>query len=175
MTSGENITEIVNLINLYPVAVDTQTWYLFDRVFTQDVRADFGGAAVWTDLAALKSAFAAIHAPFDATQHITTNHQVVVDGDRASCLSYVHGRFIRTVADGGNLFESTGWYDDRLVWNGCGWRICERVCRMQWWGGNPQVLATAPGVKVEQVLDSLKTEAAAGRIGHLGWLAKTAG
>ena len=95
---------IINLVNLYPVAVDTQRWALFDHVFTHDVVADFGGPAAWTDLATLKQAFAAIHAPFDCTQHVTTNHHVALDGDRATCLSYVHGRFFRDV-DGGRMFE----------------------------------------------------------------------
>jgi hypothetical protein len=29
--------------------VDTQQWALFDRVFTDDIAADFGGAAVWNE------------------------------------------------------------------------------------------------------------------------------
>lgn len=164
---AQDITDIGNVINLYPVAVDTQQWQLFDRVFTADASADFGGAAVWQGLEAIKQAFAAIHEPFTATQHVTTNHQVAVEGDAATCLSYVHGRFIRPVPQGGSMFESSGWYDDRLVRTGQGWRIRHRACRMLWWGGNPAVLETMPGVKVEQVLDSLRAEAQAGNIGHV--------
>jgi hypothetical protein len=165
--STEAVVDIVNVINIYPIAVDTLTWNLFDLVFTDDVTADFGGAAKWSDLTSFKEVFAVIHAPFESTQHVTTNHQVVVDGERASCLSYVHGRFIRTVPEGGNMFESGGWYDDQLVRTNQGWRISNRVCRMQWWTGNPAVLETMPGIKVEQVLNSLRGEAAAGTIAHL--------
>jgi hypothetical protein len=167
---NSDIPAIVNVINLYPIAVDTLRWQLFDQVFTPDVMADFGGAAVWHDLASLKQAFEMIHQPFNATQHVTTNHQVVVHGERASCLSYVHGRFIRPVPEGGNMFESSGWYDDQLVRTPDGWRISRRVCRMLWWGGNPAVLETMPGVKVEQVLDTLRAEADAERIAHLAGL-----
>ena len=170
MQEAADIALIVNLVNTYPVAVDTHDWALFDRVFTPDVEADFGGGAAWCGLEPLKQAFAMIHAPFTATQHITTNHQVVVAGERASCLSYVHGRFIRPVPAGGDMFESTGWYEDGLVRTPHGWRIARRFCRMQWWGGNPAVLETAPGVKVEHVLDSLRAEAAGGRLAHLDWL-----
>ena len=164
---ARQIAEIVNVINLYPIAVDSLQWQLFDHIFTQDAHADFGGQAVWDGLAPLKEAFEAIHAPFDATQHATRGHHVAIDGDRATCLSYVHGRFIRTVPQGGSMFESTGWYDDALVHTGDGWRISSRTCRMLWWGGNPAVLETTPGVKVEQVLDSLSAEVRAGRVGHL--------
>ena len=108
------IAAITNVVNLYPVAVDTQSWELLDHVFTPDCYVDFGAPAVWTERASLKLAFDMIHAPFAATQHATRGHHVAVDGERATCLSYVLGRFIRDVP-GGNMFESAGWYDDELV------------------------------------------------------------
>jgi hypothetical protein len=163
---GNDIAEIVNLINFYPIAVDSQRWELFDAIFTADVVADFGGPAVWQGLAPLKAAFEAIHAPFASTQHATRGHHVTMDGDRATCLSYVHGRFIREVPEGGNMFESIGWYDDVLIRAAQGWRISRRSCRTQWWGGNPAVLQTTPDVHVEHALDSLRAEVQAGRILH---------
>lgn len=172
---GQEVAAIVNVINLYPVAVDTQTWRLFDHVFTEDVHADFGGPARWGDLASLKQAFDAIHAPFAATQHATRGHHVAVDDERATCLSYVLGRFIREVPSGGNMFESAGWYDDELVRTPAGWRISKRVCRMLWWGGNPAVLLTSPDVHIEHLLDSLVAEAKAGRLGHLKSLERLLG
>ena len=159
-------TNVIAVLNLYALAVDTQRWDLFNDAFTEDVHADFGGAAVWTTLATLKRDFAAIHSPFNATQHVTTNHNVTIHGDTAHSLSYVHGRFIRQVP-GGNMFESTGWYDDRLVKTRGEWRIVHRVCRMVWWGGNPKVLETVEGIKVEHKLDSLSAEATAGRLAYL--------
>ena len=164
--SSDDIVEIVNVINLYALAVDSLRWDLFDQVFTEDVHTEFGGPAKWDDLASLKRDFAAVHGPFESTQHITTNHQVVVNGDRANSLSYVHGRFIRQV-EGGNMFESTGWYDDQLVRLPAGWRIKFRSCRTVWSGGNPVVLQTLPGISGQQKYDSLSREAAAGHIEHL--------
>lgn len=162
MTKADDIAAIVNCLNLYAIAVDSQCWDLFDQVFTEDASAEFGGAAAWRGRADLKSAFAMIHAPFESTQHVTTNHHVTAEGDQASCISYVHGRFIRAVPKGAPMFESTGWYEDLLVRKPEGWRIARRSCRMQWWGGNPAVLETAPGVKVEPVLNSMKAQAQGG-------------
>jgi SnoaL-like domain len=173
--STQDIVEIINLINLYPVAVDTQQWSLFDQVFTVDARTDFGGGAVFAGLADIKQVFEAIHAPFDATQHVTTNHQVAVDGDRASCLSYVHGRFIRAVPAGEGMFESSGWYDDALVRTPAGWRIALRNCRTIWAGGNPAVLQTTPDVHVETATLSLRSEGREGRLGHLAALMRLHG
>jgi hypothetical protein len=164
--AGSDIAEIVNLVNLYAVAVDSQQWALFDRIFTPDVATDFGGPAAWQDLGSLKQAFAAIHAPFASTQHATRGHHVAVEGDRATCLSYVHAHFIREMPTGGNLFESIGWYDDALIRTADGWRIARRSCRTQWSGGNPDVLRTTAEVNVETVLNSLRDEVRAGGIGH---------
>jgi hypothetical protein len=163
---GNDIIEIISLVNLYAIAVDTRRWDLFDEIFTSDVHADFGGGAKWSDLPSLKRDFAVVHQPFEATLHVNTNHQVVVHERQANCISYVHGRFTRQVP-GGTLFESCGWYDDVLVQTPEGWRIKARSCRSVWAGGNPVVLQTMPGITGEQQLDSLSREAAAGRIAYL--------
>ncbi|MFV8816709.1 nuclear transport factor 2 family protein [Haliea sp. E17] len=154
---------VVHTTNLYATAVDTLQWALFDQVFTPDISIDFGGGAVWSGLEPLREAFAAIHAPFTATQHITTNHTVTIEGDRAHCFSYVLGRFIRDVGEGGNMFESGGWYDDTLVRDGQNWLIARRICRSIWVNGNPQVLATGPETGIPELF-SPAAEAAAGRV-----------
>jgi ketosteroid isomerase-like protein len=168
---AQDFAAIVNVINLYAVAVDTQKWDLFDRVFTDDATTDFGGPVAFSGLATIKATFAAIHEPFSSTMHVTTNHHVEVSGSTASCLSYVHGRFLREVPGEGGMFESTGWYDDLLVRAGEDWRIQRRSCRTVWWGGNPAVLQTTPDVHVEPSLNSLRTDARAGSLGHLRRLA----
>ena len=97
---------IIDAVSLYTVAVDSQTWELFDQAFATDVRVDFGGPTQWHDLASFKRDFAAVHAPFKATQQSTSNHRVLVDGDRGYCLSCVRAMFIRDVSEGGHLFEA---------------------------------------------------------------------
>ncbi len=154
---------VVHTTNLYATAVDTLQWALFERVFTPDISIDFGGGAVWSGLGPLCEAFAAIHSPFKATQHITTNHTVAVDGDRAHCFSYVLGRFIRDIGQGDEMFESGGWYDDTLVRHGEDWLISNRVCRSIWVKGNPAVLATGPETGIPELF-SPAVEAAAGRL-----------
>ena len=165
-----DFSAIVNVINLYAIAVDTQQWSLFDQVFTDDATTDFGGPAAFSGLVSIKEVFAAIHEPFASTMHVTTNHHVALTGSTATCLSYVHGRFIRDVGEDGNMFESSGWYDDALVQIGGQWRIKRRSCRTVWWGGNPAVLQTTPDVHVEPELNSLRIAAQAGSLGHLGGL-----
>lgn len=168
--TGNPVPDIVNLVNLYAVAVDSRQWQLFDQVFTADAVTDFGGGAAFSGLETIRQLFAAIHEPFDSTLHVTTNHHVRANGTTATCLSYVHGRFLREVDEGGTMFESTGWYDDALILTGDGWRIASRKCRTVWWGGNPRVLQTDPNVHVETVLNALHRDADAGEVGHIARL-----
>ena len=75
---------IIELINLYAFALDTAQWDLFDRIFTEDVTADFGPAsALWRDLASFKRAFGEFHATLDNYQHTMMGHLVHVNGDTA--------------------------------------------------------------------------------------------
>jgi ketosteroid isomerase-like protein len=166
----DDFDAICNTVNLYPVAVDTLTWSLFDRTFTEDCLVDFGEPAVFEGLENLKAIFDVIHRPFKATQHFTSNHQVTVSGDTATCITYVRGVFVREMPEGGNMFESTGWYDDVLVRTPDGWRISKRMCRMSWWGGNGDVIRTSPEAGPPEETDSLSAEAAAGRLAHLNAL-----
>jgi hypothetical protein len=162
--SGQDGFDIMTVVNTYPIAVDSLSWVLFDRVFTSDVVADFGGGAKWRDLEAMKRDFDIIHKPFKTTQHFTGNHVITVDGDAAHCLSYVRARFVRDVDAVEEMYEAQGWYDDALVRTAEGWRIRHRVTHSSWTGGNRKVLETMPGVAGEQVLTPLSGEAAAGEV-----------
>jgi hypothetical protein len=161
---GDDIAQIVNVINTYAVAVDAHRYELFERVFCDDIRCDFGGGASFNDRQTLSSVFAQIHAVFDATQHITSGHAVTVSGDRAKCLSYVSARFRRDIDDVPCVFESTGWYDDLLVRTSGGWRIKDRTSRMVSYGGDIRVMQAMPGIDTDYRLLALSAEDRAGRV-----------
>lgn len=159
--------DIIQLINLYGFAVDTQRWDLFDQVFTGDVDADFGGSAHWRGLEQWKGDFAAFHAPFDATQHVMTNHQVRVSEGESHSFTYGQWRLVRHAAQGSPLWDGSGWYDDEWVRTPAGWRCRKRVCRVVWSTGNDRVKETIPGVTFDNVFDSMTAEAAAGSLSFL--------
>ena len=169
MSDKELIRE---LVNLYGLAVDSQQWDLFDRIFTDDVDADYSETAHWRDLATFKRDFAAFHDPFDSTQHCMMNHLVNVDGDAAQALTYGTWRLVRKAVDGMPLWDGSGWYDDVLVRTDAGWRIKHRICRIVWWVGNPQVNESIPGVKFELDTTVLRREGEAGRVRYLNAIAK---
>lgn len=162
--SANDVAAVVNVVNLYAMALDSHRYSLFTQVFTEDVRCDFGGGVEFNGREALATAFQAIHAGFSATQHMVCGHVVTVDGDTAHCASYVHARFKRGLASGEGVFDSSGWYDDVLVRTADSWRIKDRTSRMVTALGELEVMAAMPGVKPEFALLSLAAEADAGRV-----------
>lgn len=160
--------EITNLLNFYALVLDTAQWPLFDHVFTANVKVDYGPTMNWQDLASFKRDFGGFFDTLDASQHIITNHQITRDGDRAAAITYGNWRLIRHVPEGGgDLWEGTGWYDDRLVRTPQGWRIADRICRVLWWTGNPRVCEAIPGSRYDPGLTSMRGEAATGRLRYL--------
>ncbi|MEM6109999.1 nuclear transport factor 2 family protein [Mycobacterium sp. 050272] len=170
--TDSDVTAITQLVNLYGLAVDSQRWELFDRIFADDVDADYGPASRWGDRERFKSEFATFHDPFDSTQHTMSTHVVQVDQDRAHSFCNGGWRLVRKAVDGNSLWEGSGWYDDALVRTPVGWRITHRVCRITWWTGNPFVNETVPGVRFDLATTVLRREADAGRVGILGAVLK---
>jgi hypothetical protein len=170
----EDKVEIVDVLNLYGLALDAHRWDLFDLVFTKDVVAEFGPAgAAWRDLEVFKSAFAEFHRTLDSHQHTMMGHVVKVDGDTAHAFSYGNWLLVRHAAEGGPTWLGTGWYDDTLVKTEAGWRIDHRVCRLQSWSGNPLVPEPTGDQNPDMNLNVLHRASDAGQIGVLNAFTKT--
>lgn len=168
--TADDAEAIKTTVNLYGFALDAQRWDLFDQVFTPDVDADYGETSHWTSLEQFKSDFAAYHDPFDGHQHSMMGHLVNVTGDTGYAMTYATWRLLRRGLPGGSFWEGTGWYDDVLVRNGGRWLIKSRICRIIWWGGNPQVAETVPGVRFSMPLTAIREEARLGRVRYLASL-----
>jgi hypothetical protein len=165
--TDSDVVAITQSVNLYRLAVDSQRWELFDKIFAVDVDADYGPTSHWTDRAQFISDFAAFHEAFDSTQHTMSTHVIHVDADRAHSFCNGGWRLVRKAADGNPLWDGTGWYDDTLARTPDGWRITRRICRITWWTGNPFVNETIPGVRFDLATSVLRHEADAGRVGIL--------
>ena len=165
--SDQDTASIIRTLNLYALAMDTQRWDLFDRIFTEHVDADYGETSHWTSRAQFKADFGAFHELFDATQHVMTNHLVVVDGDTAAAHTYGAWRLIRHAAGDPPVWDGTGYYDDQLVRTHAGWRIAKRICRVVFWTGNPRVQTPMEEIEFKLDLVSLRKEGAAGRLNFL--------
>ena len=161
-TIAADIALITNVINLYALAVDSQQWGLFDRVFTPDVYAAYGTiepyTQIYTDLAQYKAGFADIHAPLERSQHRVMGHVVNPVGDTAQAFSNVSYRLTRKDQDGEKSSEGAAFYDDQLVRTKAGWLIKRRIARVVWKGGGSITTGNV------SPLAALKREGAAGKV-----------
>ena len=78
-----------------------------------------------------------------ASQHLISNHQVVIDGNNATCSCYLHAQHTLHGTEGGNNYIMAGRYVDTLIRMDGEWRICERKLMLDWTEGNPKVLSRA--------------------------------
>ncbi len=161
---SDDLAQIVNVVNLYAFAVDSHQYEIFKEVFTEDIRCDFGGGAAFSDRETLMRVFKDIHAAFSANQHIVSGHTTRLAGDTAHCFSYVNAFFRRTIDAKECLFNSTGWYEDKLIRTPQGWRIKDRLSRMVSVSGDHRVMQAMPGIDTEFKLASLAEEASAGQL-----------
>ena len=159
---------IIELLNLYGLALDAHRWDLFDRIFTQDVQAELGPAgAIWSGLATMKRAFDDFHKKLDNHQHTMMGHLVHVDGDKAYAFTYGNWLLVREAAKGGPQWLGRGWYDDELIRTDLGWRIRRRVARLVSWTGNPLVPEPAYEQHPVMTTNVLRRHGEAGKIGFL--------
>ena len=130
---------IINLTIAYCWALDERDWESLGQVFHEDATAELG-AGVEEGVAAIIRRVAGVLTPLDASQHFVSNHQVAVDGNRATCRCYLQAQHVRKAAAGGRNYLIAGRYEDELVRTADGWRIAHRRLVMTWREGNPAVV-----------------------------------
>lgn len=128
---------ITDVLHRYCWALDTRTWELLDDVFTIDARAFLIEDLTGRD--AIKRRIERALEGMDRTQHLVANIQIDLDGDKASCRSYVQAQHVREAAHGGPNYLIGGRYEDRMVRTLSGWRIDFRSLQPLWSDGNPNV------------------------------------
>lgn len=132
--------EIVRLLSLYAMSLDTLELDLLDAVFTADAQLRMTKGAPM-DRAAYKAMCDVELAKLDATQHIVSNPLIDVAEDRrtATCRSYYQAQHARNDLEP-PLALMGGWVDDELERRPEGWRITARTWASVWFDGNGEVL-----------------------------------
>jgi hypothetical protein len=130
---------IVQLTIDYCWALDTASWDDLRNVFTPDVVADLGAGGQRGVDEIIGRVSKALAPPMDESQHMVTNHQVVIDGDRAECRCQLQAQHVRHRADGDLLYTVGGRYEDQLTRTADGWRISQRRLVVVWIDGTKDV------------------------------------
>ena len=121
-------------------------WDLFLTLFTDRVFVDFRSfdPSVYYEIDATKLLTMSRRAEaFDATQHISANHAHVIDGDRATCTSYMQASHFLTRPDGHHSCILYGEYSNSLIRTGQGWKIDRYSLTVRAQQGDPRVFEWA--------------------------------
>ena len=133
----EDERAIVAVLVRYATAIDRRDWDLFGTCFTHDVEADYGDIGSWRGRTALVEYMARGHAPIGPTLHRLTNFVITGDNRCAHATSYVDALLLRP-QPGVALRRAYGLYEDRLIHEADGWRICRRTFTMALLQEDPQ-------------------------------------
>ena len=132
---------IVDLLNRYGWTLDDRDWDGLADCFTPDAVADYGpGLGKQDGPAAIVALCRGVLERLDSTQHVITNHEVTITGDRAKTRCYLVAQHTKAGVDGGANFTLGGCYLDDVVRTPAGWRIARREMRVLWQEGNQAVL-----------------------------------
>lgn len=130
---------IVDITHRYCWSLDSHDWTGLDLVFAPDATAELLSPAL-VGREAIRERIATALAVLDATQHTVTNHMITIDGNRATCVCYLHSQHIRHAAQGSPNYVIAGRYEDELVRLPEGWRISFRRLVSVWTDGNLEVV-----------------------------------
>jgi hypothetical protein len=138
---------ISDVVVRFAIALDTRDWQLLRSCLAARVEVDYPdsvGVAEFTadELAAIADGF---FSRLDATLHISANHLIELDGDRATCRSTLHAAHHLAAVGDDSVQRQIGYYRNVLERDGEQWRIVRTEQHQGWTEGNPAVFAHAAG------------------------------
>ncbi len=130
--------EISGLLTRYCTAIDSKQFDLLDDVFTEDALIDYSSSMpdVRGNRAEMKQWLSEVLAMFVMTQHLVSNTEFEIDGDRATTRTMFFNPMGWQDEEGEmQVFFVGGYYNDKLERTGAGWRITERIEHASWTTG----------------------------------------
>ncbi len=138
MVTLRDRADIIDVTYRYAWALDTRCWSDLDDIFTVDATAHL--PVPMQSREAIRAHVRSILEPLDASQHMVTNHQIVLRGDTASCRCQLQAQHVRTRFARPDHYLVGGQYVDRFVRTPDGWRIADRRLSIAWTQGDPTVV-----------------------------------
>ena len=141
----------------YCAAVDRRDWKLLGDVFAPDATVSVPDAAasvpgetsnppgatpdrprsgLMTGVDEIVSRYRRGLSKYDATHHMVTNHEIIIEGDSARHSCLVHAKHVRPDASGSTAFTIGGRYEDQLVRTPQGWKFKHRELVTIWTEGS---------------------------------------
>lgn len=130
--------EVHDVVVRYGWAIDTKDWDLLDSCFTDDAHVDYssnpgGKVGPYREV---RRWLEKVISAFPVTQHLMSNIDVTLAGDRATCRTMVTNPQGAATREGPLHFFYVGArYDDDFVRTDTGWKIAKRVETTLWFEG----------------------------------------
>jgi hypothetical protein len=133
-------TAVSDVVLTFARSLDLKDWESCRRCFLDEIETDYSDlrgeppskVAAGDFVAKRRSALEHLQ-----TLHLSTNHQVTVEGDTATCVSaaVIH----RHRADDGERFDTYCTYTHTLRRTSAGWKIAKVKQTVHWNTGNPAI------------------------------------
>ena len=147
MLGSDERLAIAELMASFATGIDMCDWTLYRSVFTDEIDLDYSSwrpesigrwrADDW--VARGKRLFPGL----TATRHALSNLLLVPDGDAVRVRANVCADHVLVHGNHTRVFTLNGYYDDRCVHTGAGWKITGKRLVAQWTLGDRDVLALA--------------------------------
>jgi hypothetical protein len=136
----EDRLEIIDVLNRYAVSIDRHDWDGFARCFADEIDLNVirtKGWVRWT-LPELVKRLQKVFESYSATQHLSANHQITIDGDAAVAWSTLNATHYLKSMPGGEFQQQVGYYEHHFI-RDRGWRIAKVRQVEHWQRGNQQI------------------------------------
>ncbi|WP_433496978.1 nuclear transport factor 2 family protein [Sphaerimonospora sp. CA-214678] len=136
----EDRAAIIDTICRFAFCLDRLAWTDFEGILAGDVRLNTIRTGGWVSLErhAIVGILSQAFGTYTATQHISANHQVELDGDAAVVWSTLNATHYRRGAPGGEFQQQVGYYEYTLARRGA-WRITSVRQHPHWQTGNQAI------------------------------------
>jgi uncharacterized protein (TIGR02246 family) len=135
--------ELRALVDQYGVAADSRDRARFGDVFTVDAVLDIGGFEL-TGRDVIPSILDYLDAHHPKTMHLMGNHDVIVDGDRATGTVYCRAHHLSIDGEGATNTTMTVRYVDRYARTDGQWLIEHRTINIEWEEEGPAFAVPRP-------------------------------
>ncbi|MGP3534190.1 nuclear transport factor 2 family protein [Microbacterium sp. RD1] len=137
----EDRAEIADLLGRYAFAIDRLRWDDFLSCFAEEVEVNLIRTGGWRTMKSseLARVVEKVFTSYTATQHISANPQIAIEGDRAVAWSTLNATHYLRDATGDPWHQQVGYYEYTLARLGAGWRIVRMQQIVHWQRGNQQI------------------------------------
>ncbi len=128
--------DIIDTLLRYATSVDTCDWDLLLTAYTDEMEVDMLSIGMPEVITMSAKDFGKMIERavmgFDSTQHLLSNHVVNIDGDTATCVSYVQAQHFRMEGAEAKAVTMGGYYSNCLIRTPEGWRINKYKITITW-------------------------------------------